>query len=332
MKAFLYRYKWHFLKLLIVGLIFTYLYKTGQLDIANFRGVWNRPDLFGMAVLLVILSTLISTQRWRVLLTAQGVFLGMLSAIRLSMIGYFFSTAIPGAVSGDMVKAYYLAKGKAEKERLVMSVIFDRFLGLYSMFLAASLAIMIIVVQSALSGHAGIWSNSDVKLLAIFICVIFLCLTMTWGLFMWEGFGRIRLIAYIRNRGPAHQTVAKMYDAMREYGRKPGLMLHAMSLSVVAQLFLYIGMWCLAILLEIGELSFLHYLFALPVGFVINAIPLAPGGLGVGEAGFRGIFLLFSSNKGAELAMLFHIIFFLLALGPGGILYLTSDFSKTKVT
>ena len=330
MKKFINRHKWNFLRILIVVSIFFYLYATGQLDIGKLGRVWKRPELLGLAAFLVILSTLIATQRWRVLLKAQEFELGLGSAIRLSLIGFFFSAAIPGAVSGDMVKAYYLAKGKEEKERLFTSVIFDRFLGLYSMFLVASLAVLSIVILGKTAGNQVVWPNADAKILAIFISVTFLCITLFWGLFMTERLKRTRLMAFILNSGPFHETLAKMYDAMREYGRKPGMTLNAMFLSLAAQFCLYFAMWCLALLLEIGELNFMQYLFALPVGFVINAIPLAPGGLGVGEAGFRGIFLLFNFNKGAELAMLFHAIFFLLALGLGGMAYLVSDLSNTK--
>ena len=59
-------------------------------------------------------------------------------------------------------------------------------------------------------------------------------------------------------------------------------------------------------------------------------IPLAPGGLGVGEAGFQGIFLLFGSHQGAEAAILFHAIFFILAIGVGGLIYIVSDLSYSK--
>ena len=75
----------------------------------------------------------------------------------------------------------------------------------------------------------------------------------------------------------------------------------------------------------------LDFFIAIPVCFLINAIPLAPGGLGVGEAGFRTIFLLFGSEEGAELSILFHVIFFMLALGLGGLVYLLSDVSKEKI-
>jgi uncharacterized membrane protein YbhN (UPF0104 family) len=54
---------------------------------------------------------------------------------------------------------------------------------------------------------------------------------------------------------------------------------------------------------------------------LINAIPAAPGGLGVGEIGFGAVFALFGSGKGVELAVLYHAVSIALALGVGGAIY-----------
>jgi uncharacterized membrane protein YbhN (UPF0104 family) len=101
----------------------------------------------------------------------------------------------------------------------------------------------------------------------------------------------------------------------------------ALLLSCVSQLVVFIGMYCLGVVLSVDKLSVTDYLFILPVGFVVNSIPLAPGGLGIGEAGFSALFLLFGSPEGAEFGLLFHIIFFILALGIGGLIYLFTDLS-----
>ncbi len=324
------RNKWNYLKFGVVIAIFVYLYLTGQLELVYLKRVLEKPGLFGISALFIILSVFVAVQRWRVLLRVQGVDLGMVLAVKLSMIGYFFSTAIPGAVSGDVVKAYYLAKGEKEKERLFMSVILDRLLGMYSMFLVAATAVLIIVVQERILGQQGVWTQSSVKVLSIFILAVFLGFTLLWCLFITGIHRRLSAMSYLLKRAPFHDTITNIVRAMEEYGQRPGLTMYALLLSLLCQFFLYMGMWVLALLLEIRELTFINYLFALPVALVINAIPLAPGGLGVGEAGFRGIFLLFRSNKGAELAVLFHVIFFFFALGLGGIVYLLSDFSKKK--
>ena len=52
------------------------------------------------------------------------------------------------------------------------------------------------------------------------------------------------------------------------------------------------------------------YFFLIPVGLVINSIPITPGGLGTAEAAYAAMFGAFGSNAGAEIAALWHILFF----------------------
>jgi len=52
----------------------------------------------------------ITVRRWQMLLAVQGVHISFPQAARLTMIGVFFNLAIPGAVSGDLVKMGYIAK------------------------------------------------------------------------------------------------------------------------------------------------------------------------------------------------------------------------------
>jgi len=324
------RWTWVLFRFAIVATIFVYLYKTGQFKIAELKSVLDRQNLFVAAAMLIFLGALISVQRWRLLMKGQDIFIGFGLAFKLSFIGYFFSAGIPGVVSGDIMKAYYLAKGQEQKAVLVTTVIFDRLFGLYTMLLVATLVTLFTIIHSKISGQINLWSQPSIKVLGVFIFVLFFFLTSLGLIFMSKRLRRSRLVEYIIRRIPFQETVSEIYDAVYTYGQKPMLTLNVLLLSLVAQFPLYVGIWCLSIILKIKVLTFINYLFALPVCLLINAIPLAPGGLGVGEAGFRGIFLLFGSNKGAELAVLFHAIFFILALGLGGLVYLFSNLSREE--
>ena len=160
--------------------------------------------------------------------------------------------------------------------------------------------------------------------------MLFLALTVAALLFMSKRLRNSSLIEYLLMKMPFHQTITRIYDAIHHYGTKPWMTFKAGLLSILIQIPGFAGIWILTKVLNIQALSLLDYLIALPVCVVINAIPIAPGGIGVGEAGFRQIFLVFGSNEGAELAFLFHVVFFLIAIGFGGFLYIFSDFSQKK--
>jgi uncharacterized membrane protein YbhN (UPF0104 family) len=142
---------------------------------------------------------------------------------------------------------------------------------------------------------------------------------------------RYRFIEIMLDKMPFRESVARIYEAVQQYGQKLRLTLIAIVVSILAQIIIFFGIWSLSTILKINLSSVIDYFIAFPVCMVINSIPLAPGGLGVGEAGFHGVFLLFGSDKGAELAILYHMIFFAQRIGLGGVVYLFSDFSKDKL-
>ncbi len=322
---------WNILKFIIVALIFVYLYKSGQFDPSKLKLAFKRLDMFIAATLLILFGSLVSVQRWRLLLYISNISIGLWQAIKLTFTGFFFSAVIPGSVSGDIVKAYYLARGEDEKEVLITSILFDRLIGLYTTLLFGTVSISAGFIYEKISGKQGVWSQPYIISLGLFVLTIFLVMTALVLLFMNKNIRKSSLIKSTLLKLPYHKRITKFYDAVHEYGKKPLMTFYVLLISVSSQIPLYAGMWCLGILLNITALTLLDFFIALPVCFLINAIPLAPGGLGVGEAGFRTIFLLFGSDEGAELSILFHVIFFMLALGLGGLVYLFSDVSKEKV-
>ena len=170
------RWTWNLIRFAIVATIFGYLYKTDQFKIAELKSVLDRQDLFVCAGVLIFLGALISVQRWRLLMKGQDISIAFGLAFKLSFIGYFFSAGIPGAVSGDIVKAYYLARGQEQKAVLVTTIVLDRLFGLYTMLLVATLVTLSTIMHSQISGQSIVWSQPSIKVLAVFIFVLFLFL------------------------------------------------------------------------------------------------------------------------------------------------------------
>ena len=82
---------------------------------------------------ILIVQDVVSAFRWKILLEIKtGTKLPALSMIRLTWIGLFFNSFLPGAVTGDFIKLLY-AKDldpKLTKTYLVTSVLLDRIIGL----------------------------------------------------------------------------------------------------------------------------------------------------------------------------------------------------------
>ncbi len=139
---------------------------------------------------------------------------------------------------------------------------------------------------------------------------------------MSDSMSRTRFMKKVMELAPFREKTEKIYSAIRKFGDNPALALTALGISFFGQIFLYGAIWALATALELNELSVTQFLFVIPVCLLINAIPAAPGGLGVGEIGFGAVLALFGSGKGVELAVMYHAVTISLALGLGGVIYL----------
>jgi uncharacterized membrane protein YbhN (UPF0104 family) len=318
------------LKFLLVAGIFVYLYRAGQFDVAKLTKVFDSPGLFVSALLLILLGTVLMVERWRLLLKIQNIQISYWRATQLTFISLFFSIVIPGAVSGDLVKACYLAKGQHQKTVPVMSIFFDRMLGLYTIILIAVCAILIGFIKETASSQPGLLSQPDARPLVLFVLGLFGGLTVLAVVFINKnisGAWMEKLIA----RMPLSAIIDRIYHAVHQHGSNPGLTFKALIMSIVAQVPGYAGMWYLASIFGTQTLALGDFLTALPICFLVNSLPLAPGGLGVGEAGFRMVMLLVGFQSGAELAVLFHAAVFILAIGVGGLTYLISDVSASQL-
>ncbi|NDG85424.1 MAG: UPF0104 family protein, partial [Proteobacteria bacterium] len=99
-----------FLKFALVGLVFYYLYRKGLITDESFKKLLASPGTWIICTLLSAVNTVLGALRWQVLLRTQGVELSFKEVLKLNMVGAFFNIALPGAVSGDFVKAMMVVK------------------------------------------------------------------------------------------------------------------------------------------------------------------------------------------------------------------------------
>lgn len=309
-------------KFAVVALIFILLYRSGRIDLNTLGLALEKPWIVFAAYALGVIGISLTVARWQILLKAVDISVGFSPAFVLTLIGAFFSVALPGAIGGDIIKAYYLARGQSEKAALVTTIIFDRFLGLYTVTLVAAVAGASAGGYILLSGEIPAWWGPSSKGLIIFITSVFLIFTAGAAIFTSRRVGESRLFMKIIVKLPFHDKILKIYKISTSYKSKPGFVARATALSLFSQFAGYGSIWMLASAVEIKELTLANYLFAIPVCILINAIPLSPSGLGVGELGFGAVFAMFGSAKGVELAVLYHAVSISFSLVLGGAAYL----------
>src|SRR5688500_7100435 len=98
------------LKLAFVALVFCLLSKKNLISVTAFMGgLQNWPSIL-LGFVCLATSAVLAGFRWGILLRAQGIKLPAGRLLQLQFIGNFFNVALPGAVSGDFVKAFYIAQ------------------------------------------------------------------------------------------------------------------------------------------------------------------------------------------------------------------------------
>ena len=129
---------------LAYSLIYVTLRSTGS-DICG-ELIQARKTLLLLALLLYGGIIGLAIYRWNLLLRISGVRLRPWDLIRLTMIGCFFNLAIPGAVSGDILKMALVAKQTHNKKgHAILTIILDRILGLFGLFIVASVVMVFYV-------------------------------------------------------------------------------------------------------------------------------------------------------------------------------------------
>jgi len=230
------------------------------------------PANFALGAICFLIFAIIANSRWWWLLRANNLQVGFLQAQKFAWIGFFFNNIVPGTTGGDIVKAVYIANHCAtEKIQAIVTVIVDRVIGLLSLLLVCSVASVPILDRFPAFVFA-VWS---LTLATIIVCCLLLAQTLRSSL------GVEKLIALLPNR--ARTLVSKIDSALLQYkahlrGITIWILISPLTYGIYVASYFYMDLS-----LEIG-LSLIDYYFIVPIASIVQAIPIAPAGWGVGEA------------------------------------------------
>lgn len=283
--------------------IVVWLIKSDQIDLGKISEIDTETTT--IALLLSFTPLILTTWRLQLLLKAHQINVPFGYCIAYNAIGIFYSTILPGGMSGDVVRAYYFWRcgytQNRSKAELISVLITDRLIGTFIMLLIG------IVAATVAMGSLGLsFSFIFISWLLFFvgIGIYFWCLSfpaskwpMKDSLRMRPIFSRLeRLIANMDFRRYSLNTLS-LAGILSGVG-------HVLGVFVI---------YMFSIRLSAG-LDFGQVLSVAPVGLLANTIPISPGGLGVGEKGFDVLFDLAGGHNGGNVFMLSRIFLFSPAL------------------
>lgn len=261
--------------------------------------------------LLFIPIVLLATLRWWVLMRARGIPVGLGRVGRLALAGYFFNLCMPGTTGGDVMKAYYAAKGTRQRADAVVSIGIDRLCGLVGLVL--------------LVGLIGLFSLHDPlirKLTIAMWCGLVAAIAIAWLYTSPTLRRRMRLGAKL-SKLPGVNTLRKLDAWVSAYRHHLGALVTAIGLSLLIHLGLASAMVLAGFALGI-EQPWLYLLTTIPIVFVLWSLPVS-GPLGLGPLDYVAVQLIVgSSTTTAQLALMMFVAYrlYLVAVGLIGSLAL----------
>lgn len=261
---------------------------------------------FLIAAVLTACALGLQLLRWYLLVRALELPFTLRDACRLGLVGVFFNTFLPGSIGGDLLKAYFIARENRErKTRAVATVLIDRALGLFGLVLFVAVL------------GAGAWGLGEERLagnaeLQRLIELMAVCSGATVAGFIVLGYLPQRRVDRFARRlrwlPKIGGVLAEFWYAVWMYRQRPRTMAWGVVLSAASHVALVLAFHAASRVFPATgtaaerPASLAEHLVIAPIGFIVQALPVSPGGVGVGEAAFAGLYQL--SGRSASLGVM----------------------------
>jgi len=289
-----------FLRILIgIGLL-VYLDRSGAINwstLLNLAEAWKATIV---SLLLLLLVVGLTSWRLCLLLKPRGFLLPLPSSIKLTLIGAFFNTFLPGTVGGDMVRIYHAVKDHSgQRTEITTLMLMDRASGILALTVLPLLAAPLFprLFESSVLFYVLLWAvtiGASLMLISVILC--------TAG-----HLHNTRMVSRTFQILPLGIYVKRVLDTIYAYRHNKGTLLAVIGISLVVQSIM-VGIMLLLVDVTSPTGASWTMTVLIPLGFLVNALPLTPGGLGVGEVAFDKLFALAGLTGGVEALLAWRVL------------------------
>jgi uncharacterized protein (TIRG00374 family) len=261
-------------------------------------------------VILSLLQTALSSYKWKIILSIEGVLIWFLYLFKTYLIGNFVTLFFPSSFGGDVYRIAAVKRKTSDFSLSASSVIFDRATGLYAMLLVA-----------ASGSFALLDTKISVALLVIVLVAPFLALLFTH---------RKLELFFKKRKSRLIKGVGRIISSQRKFILSPNifaiifLAIFFQSMAVVIN---YV--YCKALSVEI---TFFQLWAIIPLIYLTDVIPLSINGIGIRDSAYVFFFTLLGYPAEQALAVSITLISMRYFLGLiGGGLLLREVFLGRKI-
>ena len=293
-----------------VGLAGYILWKSHPRDVLAALAVadWR---LIALAALLVVADRALMAYRWLVLLCIldPAERPPFPEVMRIFFVSTFLGTFLPASVGADAVRAYRMTRLNVRGSDAVASVFMDRIFGVASLFVMATLGLLLardlaanVTIMLALAAAASVCA---VTLLVVFSATA------------------ARRVSAMLTPMPATIRASgdRVLASIRRYSAYHGPLVNVFAGSIAVQILRVVQAYLLGLGLAIA-LPLPAYFAFVPLILVVMLLPVTFNGIGTSQVAF----VWFFGRAGVPAASAFTLSVLFVALGvvgnlPGGLLY-----------
>jgi hypothetical protein len=224
-------------------------------------------------------------------------------AFRLGFLGFLLNFVSIGAVGGDLFKAIFIAREQPGRRTLaVTSVLVDRITGLYSLFVVATVALLIGEIPRQSAEFAVVRNTTFV---ATFVGALGLALVLSPGFTtgpVAEMLGKIPKLGHL---------LQELIAAIRAYRRQPGLLLATGVIGLGVHALIAGAVYWLAVGFFPDAPTLSEHLVIVPLANLVGALPFTPAGLGTYELAMETLYRIVPANPsvpGVTVALLYRLL------------------------
>ncbi len=186
--------------------------------------------------------------------------------------GFFWSLIFPGVTGGDVVKAYAAAQTAEKRAVSVLTVFFDRLIGLVALAILSGIVILCNL------------HNEELRVVSTGI-LAFISVMVGGGLWFYSRRLRRWLgLDWLLGLLPFKDRITQIDDALFEYRYHKKTLIGSIVVSLAAHI-VNVGAFYLAgEALDLG-VAWQNYFVFIPVVLMVAAVPFSVGGIGVLEGG-----------------------------------------------
>lgn len=288
----------------LIGIIlFAYLiYKVG---VQNLIQTLKNANFY--YIIIGIISTPIFIMplavKWYLILKKQGFNLNFPYVLKLYYIGAFYGFITPARV-GSLIRAVYLKK-KTKKGLIecASSIVIERALDLFSIFIFAFIGALIFIKTNLNLNYVLIFS------FLVFSLLIFIFMRKSRGMFVLKLFYNYFLPKNIKDK--ADNSLHTFYNSLPKLRK----LIPVFILSIITWILLYFQTYLFALAFSIN-IPFYIFVAFVSIGTIVATIPISVSGLGTREFTLITLFSIYNVPPEAVVSMSLSS-FFLIGLIEG---------------